>query len=448
MPKRTHSKDERYHIQGRPLIFLTAFVLLLLSAMLPVSATGDRLDGDEYSVKSRRGDILAVLLVPSTPITPQGRNGSIPATSTSTPTQTPTATATPTHTPTSTATSTHTSTPTATSTHTPTATPTNGPMFLPVVRKEVPPTPIPTPTFTPTTTPTPTPTATALPQWRLIGNSGQDISSLEFHGDILYAGDRRTADGGGGLYRLVNCANPDRRLAAFVLDVAARGDGRMVAGTFGDDVFYSVDGLSWTPNNSPMNPYVYSVAFAPDGTAYAGTDSGVYSSTDGGSNWQHRQGPGLINTILFQNGQLLIGSNTQGIWSMDPGTGSFTNLSSNLSGGGLEVWAIARDSNGRLLIGTANGVFRQEGNQWLQSGLISTKVYSLLAVDESIYAGLSLGGVWQTSNVASGSWNAVVAGPGWSQTYTVRDLRNGGGLGCAQGIYAATNNGVWVYSSQ
>lgn len=222
----------------------------------------------------------------------------------------------------------------------------------------------------------------------------------------------------------------------------------MVAGTFGDDVFYSVDGLSWTPNNSPMNPYVYSVAFAPEGIAYAGTDSGVYSSTDGGSNWQHRQGPSLINTVVFQNGQLLIGSNTQGIWSMDPGTGNFTNLSSNLSGAGLEVWAIARESNGRLLIGTANGVFRQEGNQWLQSGLVSTKVYSLLAVNGSIYAGLSLGGVWQTDNVAFGSWNAVDAGTGWSQTNTVRDLKVGGSQECAPGIYAATNNGVWVYTSR
>src|SRR5918996_3161218 len=61
------------------------------------------------------------------------------------------------------------------------------------------------------------------------------------------------------------------------------------AGSFGNGIFRSDDrGRSWTGvNNGLGDPFILSLASAPDGTLYAGTlRAGVFRSLDGGKRWQ------------------------------------------------------------------------------------------------------------------------------------------------------------------
>jgi len=73
----------------------------------------------------------------------------------------------------------------------------------------------------------------------------------------------------------------------------------------------------WEPTNGPFGGSINSIAISSNGHIFAGTDDGVFRSTDNGENWTHLNG--LTN---------------------------------------LEVWSFTINSNGYIFAGTDDGVFR------------------------------------------------------------------------------------------
>ena len=83
-----------------------------------------------------------------------------------------------------------------------------------------------------------------------------------------------------------------------VISIAAssneEGGINLFAGTNGNGVYFSSDnGSSWTQvNNGITDLYIFALAVSPNGAGgsnlFAGTSSGVFLSTNNGSNWTSR----------------------------------------------------------------------------------------------------------------------------------------------------------------
>ncbi|MFN8487663.1 MAG: hypothetical protein U0350_08740 [Caldilineaceae bacterium] len=303
----------------------------------------------------------------------------------------------------------------------------------------------------------PTPTPTPPPTWRAVGGAGHDVGVLASNGNELFIGDRRTGGGGGVYHSALSAATCGRTpvdfgntplFSAQILALTFR-DGRGMAGTFGDKIFYSTDnGNSWSSTRTKTNPYVYGVLFTDNPTkSYAGADNGVYLSTDSGQTWSNplANGPDSVNTLYGDGTLIWVGTFGKGIWKFDigPDTPAFAQVGA-LTGEAAKVWAVLKDStSGKYYIGTNSGVYQGDGvGAWSSLGLSDKAVYSLALLDGKLYAGTKANGVWRMALSAPGAWSAEAAGSGWQPTYTVRDLRVATTL--CTGLLAATENGVWV----
>ena len=122
----------------------------------------------------------------------------------------------------------------------------------------------------------------------------------------------------------------------------------------------------WQRTNGPYGGTVYSLAINSSGHIFAGTNPGVYRSTDNGGNWTYT---GLTNT---------------------------------------GVWSLAINSSGHIFAGTNPGVYRStdNGGNWTYTGLTNTNVWSL-AINSSghIFAGTD-GGVYRSvQSTTTGTYN-------------------------------------------
>ncbi|HEY0174282.1 MAG TPA: SBBP repeat-containing protein [Pyrinomonadaceae bacterium] len=181
----------------------------------------------------------------------------------------------------------------------------------------------------------------------------------------------------------------------------------------GDPIQRSTDGAAnWSPSASGVEAFsVADIAVAPgDGSVvYAGANSGVYKSADGGASWQ------LTGAASAPNVPTLARS-----VAVDPSNGSVIYVA---AGGGVYK-------------STDGGAHYEVKNTGLPTALVYT-----LAVDPSatstVYAGVS-SGVYKTTN-GGDTWTAQTAGlPGPTTFYKV--LVNPSN---PQLVYAATNRGVY-----
>lgn len=323
-----------------------------------------------------------------------------------------------------------------------------------------------TPTFTPTATetptsvpPTPTPTATptTLPSWQRLGNAGIELSSLAWDSteNRLYAGDRRTTSAGGVYERTVTDCSLETGLGQSLVDFSvldiAVVQGRAIAGTFGDRVYLRPTSQgSWSQTPSNMNNYVFGVEWLDTTHAFAGTDVGVYESTDSGIQWNPIGGPNLINTLAVHSGFVWVGTFGEGVFLRSTSGGNFAPFNAGLSGEGLKVWDIVRAGE-VVYIGTSNGVFRNDNGVWTFVGFPNATIYSIAEFGGYLYVGGNGIGIYRqpVGNVNENGWEPVSNGVGWQNNYTVRDLLtvDFGIPGCNGGLIAATNDGVWIYRS-
>ncbi|MEL7162354.1 MAG: hypothetical protein AAFN92_16470, partial [Bacteroidota bacterium] len=89
--------------------------------------------------------------------------------------------------------------------------------------------------------------------------------------------------------------------------IAVRGE-RLVAGTFRKGIYYSQDyGKTWrSPVFNVPNISVRALLFLTDSEVLAGTDDGLYYSTDGGENCSLRTASAQINDLYLHAGTLYI----------------------------------------------------------------------------------------------------------------------------------------------
>lgn len=216
-------------------------------------------------------------------------------------------------------------------------------------------------------------------------------------------------------------------------------ENRIFAATLNDGLYYSSNnGMNWIHSNLSANEVYFIDKYGNE--LYAGTESsGLFRSTNNGNNWQRivpilntvralsvhngimfisveNQNPGYIGvkfstnmgrswlnsvfggqrvlTLLSSNNVLFAGTESGGIFKTTDNGLSWISLEI----GSTDVNCIL-DINNYLICGTGRGVYysSNSGNSWiyLNNGLDSQRVYSLMVSGNYLYAGTEANAVWR-----------------------------------------------------
>ena len=174
-------------------------------------------------------------------------------------------------------------------------------------------------------------------------------------------------------------------------------------------LFQSADGGTWSAASADLSARQV-FALAPDAssssTLWAGTDDGVYRSTDSGAHWSKTGAGvgGVVHAVLSPaaGGRLLAGADSGLFTSSDGGTTWVA-----AAGVSAAVNALVEDPNsGSLFAGSLAGVFESTdgGASWdaVSEGLANPKVFSLgLLGDGTLLAGTNGGSVFALIRTAA-----------------------------------------------
>ena len=173
----------------------------------------------------------------------------------------------------------------------------------------------------------------------------------------------------------------------------------MLAGT-NKGLYQSADGASWALGAGELSArQVFGLSSDPHGasTVWAGTDDGVYESTNSGANFAKSGVSGIVHAVLASQAGRLYAAADSGLYQSSDGGATWVSV----SGVTAPVVALAEDTTtGSIFAGSnAGGVFESSdgGTSWTanSTGLLHPNVLSLAVGDGSIIAGTNGGSAFQ-----------------------------------------------------
>ena len=214
----------------------------------------------------------------------------------------------------------------------------------------------------------------------------------------------------------------------------------------------------WQQTNGPYGGGVSSLAIAPNGSVFAGSNGrGVFRTTDGGESWIQ---VGLTDTYvsvlaISSSGTVFAGANAGGVFRSTDNGRSWTQTGlANYGGQSLAV-----SPNGDIyagayadVLGVSESVLRStdDGATWTVTGLtVEWEVIRTLAVNSSghifagAYSGLfeSSGGLYRSVDNGK-SWFPVTTGLTGLPVHAIAVSPNGDLFsGTTSGVFRSTNNG-------
>jgi len=296
-------------------------------------------------------------------------------------------------------------------------------------------------------TPTPMPPKVFFPLvhrsllWTRHGLNSERIRDLAPAENALYAASQST-----GINRAPNACEPVWTnllgpSGVFALSVL-KDDNITLAGTLNTSLYRRVDDGAWQQIDVG-NPHVWALVKGLDNKIYAGTDGGVFRSSDQGESWQPwsngLSGYGLLinDLMVASDGHLWAATFGGGVYFQRNNTTDWLPFIEGLpEGAARKAWSLLEQGT-HTLVGTEGGVYRWDINSWMPFGLQNQIVHALATSSNTFYAGTRSGGVFE--RVASpGSWNAL--NEGWPGDMLVDDLLISP---VCNAIFAATRDGVW-----
>jgi photosystem II stability/assembly factor-like uncharacterized protein len=221
----------------------------------------------------------------------------------------------------------------------------------------------------------------------------------------------------------------------------------------------------WTPTAGPYGGNVRSMAVAPSGTIWAGTQfGGIYSSTNGGATWVERklleinnENYAEVRSMVITPGGVLLTGTVDVPWGVGAGVfrttdngATWSTVNTGLATTHREVPALAVASGGDLYAGTTRGgVYRSTsaGATWTRvwTGVPDSSVRSLaVSSTGAIFAGTQRAGLYQSTNNGT-SWTPVGAGINGADIRTLALTLTALYAGTASGVFRSTNNGgTWT----
>ncbi len=238
-------------------------------------------------------------------------------------------------------------------------------------------------------------------------------------------------------------------LSEVVWCLANDNNNDMLAGTVGGKIYRSSDnGQNWLHINSGMTVgMIWSIDVASNGTIYAGTEVGVFKSTNGGINWNTTalSGKDARAVSIDQSGNIYAGTWGFGVYKSTDQGASWQEKNNGIIFKAVHAFTI--NPLGELFVGTfGGGVYKStdNGNNWVNTNMGYEFVWALGSTsDNKIIAGTYGLGMFVTTNSGS-SWLNTNSGLPSSHIYTISvDASDNIYISAwAGGIYVSTNGGV------
>jgi photosystem II stability/assembly factor-like uncharacterized protein len=246
-------------------------------------------------------------------------------------------------------------------------------------------------------------------KWVPVNSNAMDkiITSIAENESYVFSG-TTSIFGGDGIFRY---ATGDTNWSAIISDLpdrsidclVANGVGNILVSTARNGVFRSINnGTTWTPADNGLPTPAFCLAISAIGTVFAGTDYGVFSTTDMGASWFYS----LLNymsgiDIAINGSEIFASTDTSGVFR-SPDAGNTWLKANSGSPGKYRVEALAHCGNW-VFAGTAGGgvhVFNPSNATWtaINAGLAtgdSIFVRSLAADNQYLFAGTNGNGVWR-----------------------------------------------------
>lgn len=257
----------------------------------------------------------------------------------------------------------------------------------------------------------------------ITANSGLPTQSIEAFtsiGTTLYVG---TGYGGRGMFKSTDyginwtpCGLADQTITT----ITTVGN-TLYVGTLNEGVYKSIDnGITWKPINQGLARLEICSLFSIGANVYVSTETGLFMLKDGDETWTYSGLRGFLVHALLSTGKTLyagtyfdndrqssfIYKSTDGGNSWQPTTfASQYSVASLVSVGDTLYVGVS----GEYRFSKGGGIYKSTdgGNTWQpsrDSNIKDQNVKSLLSVDNTLYAGTSLNGVFKSTN--GDSWAA------------------------------------------
>jgi len=239
----------------------------------------------------------------------------------------------------------------------------------------------------------------------------------------------------------IQTSGPPGQVSSFAISGS-----NIFAGT-NSGIFLSTDnGASWTSASSGEGYGVHSLTVSGSDIYAATYFGGVFLSTNNGMNWTGISAGRLpdsnVTTVAVNGSYIFAGTDTDGVFlSTNNGT-TWTAVDSGLTNKGIQSLVV---SGTNIFAGTSGGVFltSDSGETWtaINSGLGNTLISTLTVNGTDIFAGTDGSGVYLSSN---GGKNWSAANSGMTSGIVSSIVFSGSNVfaGTPGGVYLSTNNGT------
>lgn len=212
----------------------------------------------------------------------------------------------------------------------------------------------------------------------------------------------------------------DQRVAALMF----APNGTLFAGTSSGVYRSANQGASWERTLMPGRAML-ALAIDPKNMVYARSNLGVFRSDDNGTNWMETQliRDDIAALLMTPTGALWAGTSSGDVFRSDAGGQSWKRASNGLPQ--VPVRTLARDEQGILYIAlNGEGVFRStdDGARWEQTGLNTGFVNALVCDGNDLFAATTFRTVLHSTD-GGNTWTPV--GPGGLTLPTIHTLARG-----------------------
>lgn len=215
-----------------------------------------------------------------------------------------------------------------------------------------------------------------------------------------------------------------------ITDLVISGN-NIVAGTFDDGVYYSTDiGKSWVPSNMSTRKII--TIYENKKSLLAGTDIGVFSSTDNGINWSNTSMKTATYSIAEIGAKFYAGTN-KGLYVSTSLIGIWTKIFEKTTNSIISI-------EDTLLIANNDGSIwkKRKNDDWSMVYSLGRDIYKLLSISNIVFGGTYQRGIKCSTDYGT-SWQENCVGQNtFMQNSTVWDI-----VLLGSKLYACTGGGIY-----